>query len=93
MVPKISSKAFWDTDMNSLDFDRQKKAIIERIFNDGAWDDILTIINYYGDETVKEALVTAAYLKKSAVLLSAKIFKIDPRQFKCYTKLQSQKTL
>ncbi len=93
VIPQLSNKAFWDTDMKLLDFDKQKKAIIGRVFNDGTWNDILAVWNYYGDAIVVDSLVTAAYLKRSAVLLAAKMFKIDPKLFKCYEKIQSQKSL
>ncbi len=93
MVPKLTNKAFWDADMNKIDYDRDREAVILKVFNDGTWNDILEVWNCYGKEVVVETLLSANYLKKAAVNLSSMMFTIDPKRYKCYSKIQSQRTL
>lgn len=47
---------FWDTDMNKLDWDRQYKPIIRRIFERGDSKEKQAILDFYGKEKVKEVV-------------------------------------
>lgn len=53
---KIRKILFWDTDINKLDWHKNKKAIIKRIFERGKESEISEIISFYGIETVKNEL-------------------------------------
>lgn len=47
---------FWDTDFNLLDWEKQKSAIIKRIFERGNDTEIKEIISFYGLSTVKQTI-------------------------------------
>lgn len=47
---------FWDTDINKIDWNKNKKAILKRIFERGKENEISEIISFYGIETVKNEL-------------------------------------
>jgi antitoxin HigA-1 len=47
---------FWDTDFNKIDWKKNRKAIIKRIFERGNRKEIDEIINFYGLEKVKNEL-------------------------------------
>ena len=49
---------FWDTDVNKIDWQKQKKAVIRRIFERGNEIEIKEIISFYGKDTVIEELQT-----------------------------------
>jgi addiction module HigA family antidote len=56
---KIRKIVFWDTDFNLLDWEKQKSAIIKRIFERGNDTEITEIISFYGLSTVKQTIYTA----------------------------------
>lgn len=47
---------FWDTDMNKIDWQKQKRAVIQRIFERGNDMEKNEITRFYGTETVSEIL-------------------------------------
>ena len=53
---KIRKIVFWDTDFNLLDWEKQKSAIIKRIFERGNDREIREIISFYGLSTVKQTI-------------------------------------
>ena len=54
----IRSVLFWDTKMEKLDWQKQKKAIIKRIFERGNEIEKKEIIRFYGNEVVSKTLNT-----------------------------------
>ena len=50
---KIRQALFWDTDFNTIDWYKSKRAILKRIFERGNEQEIKEIINFYGFESVK----------------------------------------
>ncbi len=46
-IPKIRKVIFWDIDINTLDWQKNKEFIIKRIQKRGNNDEIKSILNYY----------------------------------------------
>lgn len=53
---KLRSILFWDTKMEKIDWDKQKKAVIKRVFERGNEIEKKEIIRFYGKEVVNEIL-------------------------------------
>ena len=47
---------FWDTNIDKIDWQRQKRAVIRRVFERGTETEIIEIISFYGEKTIKETL-------------------------------------
>ena len=47
---------FWDTNIDTIDWQRQKRAVIRRVFERGTEAEIKEIISFYGEKTVAETL-------------------------------------
>ena len=47
---------FWDTKFENIDWIKQKKAVIKRVFERGNEDEINEIKRFYGDATLNEIL-------------------------------------
>ncbi len=47
---------FWDTDMSKLDWEKQYSAIIRRIFERGNVEEKQAILDFYGEDKVKEVV-------------------------------------
>jgi plasmid maintenance system antidote protein VapI len=48
----LRSVVFWDTDIKKIDWQKQKKAVIKRVFERGDETEKKEIIRFYGQETV-----------------------------------------
>lgn len=55
-LPKLRSVLFWDTRMSAIDWEKQKKAVIKRVFERGNDMEKKEIIRYYGAKTVDAIL-------------------------------------
>lgn len=55
-LPKLRPVLFWDTKINTIDWEKQKKAIIKRVFERGNEMEKKEIIRFYGVQTVDAIL-------------------------------------
>ncbi|MBS1664888.1 MAG: plasmid maintenance system antidote protein [Bacteroidetes bacterium] len=55
-APKLRPILFWDTEPEKIDWQKQKKAVIQRVFERGNADEKDEIIRYYGKDKVEEIL-------------------------------------
>jgi hypothetical protein len=51
-LQKLRKVIFWDTDMKSIDWNRQHKAIIRRVFERGNQQEKNEITRFYGKEKI-----------------------------------------
>ncbi len=52
----IRPVVFWDTNMNTIDWEKHKQSVINRIFEKGNDQEITEIIRFYGKDTVRDLL-------------------------------------
>lgn len=52
----LRKSLFWDTDINKIDWSKQYRAVIQRIFERGNESEKDEIIRFYGQEKIKNAL-------------------------------------
>jgi plasmid maintenance system antidote protein VapI len=55
-LSKLRKSLFWDTDINKIDWSKQYRAVIQRIFERGNESERKEIISFYGQEKIKNAL-------------------------------------
>ncbi|MFV0330181.1 MAG: transcriptional regulator [Dysgonomonas sp.] len=55
-LTKIRTILFWDTDINLIDWQKQKKAVIRRIFERGNDIEIKEITSFYGKKIIEKEL-------------------------------------
>src|SRR5690554_1763188 len=63
----LTKSLFWDTDINNIDWERQYRAVVQRVFERGNEADKEEIIRFYGIEKVKQALEKSKVRKPYAV--------------------------
>ncbi len=86
-IPKISKQTFWDADIEENDFQIYNEWVITRVFDRGTLDEVLSIINYYGFNFVRNVLInTSVNLPNHSILLAQAIFKLKYPDFKCSEK-------
>lgn len=64
-LSKIRPVVFWDTEVNSIDWKKNKPAVINRIFERGNEQEINEIINFYGKSEVLSVLTSEKSLSPS----------------------------
>lgn len=55
-LSKFRSALFWDTKMDEIDWGKQKKAVIKRVFERGDFTEKKEILRFYGHDGVKNVL-------------------------------------
>ena len=88
--PNISKRVFWDIDFESLDYDKDRLFIIDKVMNYGLWDDFVATVRYYGKEIISKEIVKSPYLKKDVLNFLCFYLGLKPSDFECYTRRQSQ---
>jgi len=53
-LSKLRNGLFWDTDLNKIDWHRQKRAVIQRVFERGNSDEKIEITRFYGDSEIQK---------------------------------------
>jgi len=56
LLSKFRPALFWDTSLEQIDWNKQKKAIIKRVFERGNFTEKKEILKYYGHDTIKKVL-------------------------------------
>ena len=87
--PILSKQAFWDVDMNKIDYEKNARYVVEKIIERGTHNDFLSILKFYGFERVKELALRALWLSDMSINFCCTLFKVKPTDFKCYEKKQS----
>lgn len=84
----ISSRPFWDINMEELDPENHKEFIIRRVFERGKWQDIKEIVRFYSYSEVRETLKNTESMSEKGLNLASVIFNLSKKDFKCSTKKQ-----
>jgi len=87
--PVFDKRIFWDADFENLDYQRNARAIIERVFERGDVEDIRNCRRYYGDEKVTDVLLKAKFLPQTTMYLASAVINKPISDFKCFTLRQS----
>ncbi|AEE54323.1 DUF6922 domain-containing protein [Haliscomenobacter hydrossis] len=75
---------FWDVDVQTIDLQKHKTSVIERIVTRGRWTEFLEILQFYGKPTVKEVMLNARWLDKRTLAFCSAIFNTPSSEFRCY---------
>jgi hypothetical protein len=87
--PILDKRIFWDVKFEELDYTKYANFIIERVFERGDVEDIRQTRRFYGDEKVKEVLLSAKYLPEHKWGLAESIVEEPISEFRCYKTKQS----
>ena len=55
-LSKIQKTLFWDTDFDKINWIKQKRAVLKRVFERGSDTEIKEIISFYGIDTIRKEL-------------------------------------
>ena len=92
LTAKFSNYLFWDTNPKTIDFEKNKPYVIERVLSHGLLKDWLLLKQLYGKATIKKVVLQLRHLDKFALHFCAAYFNIPIENFRCYTFTQSNPT-
>jgi len=88
-LPEFFSPLLWSYDFSSIDVERDKRRIVINTINYGQWKHWQWIVNYYGEENIKQFIENTPIsefrpraLKLISILLGIKDFKYESRSDK-----------
>ena len=87
--PILTKQAFWDVDMDKIDYDKNSAHVIQKVFDRGSIDDIVSVLNFYGNEKIKLSLLGARYLMNNTMAFACILFGLNLEDFRCYKIKQS----
>ena len=86
--PILSKQAFWDVDMDSIDYHKNAAHVVEKVIERGKAEDFNNLLKFYGFDKVKELALQALSLSDISINFCCVLFKVKPTDFKCYEKKQ-----
>lgn len=88
IILQLPGYAFWDVKRENLDFSRDKRFIICRMFERGKFDDVLSLIVFYGKDEAAKVLQNNKYLNRQGVFLAHTLLGLPLHHFKAYGSLK-----
>jgi len=84
MTLPLRKSLFWDVNVESIDLQKHKLSVIERITQRGRLEEFRALLQFYGKETVKETLLNVRHLDKVTLAFCSSYFKVPETEFRCY---------
>jgi len=82
--PVLSKQAFWDVDMDKIDYEKNAAHVIDKVFDRGTLNDIISVLNFYGDDKIKDALLNRRYLMNRTMSFACTLFDLKLEDFRSY---------
>lgn len=85
---QLSISLFWDVPQDRANINRiidtNPDWLVERVFEYGKMKEVRLVIEWYGEDVVKEVLCQAESLSKICLAFAAVLFDLEKEAFKCY---------
>ena len=88
-IASLTKNLFWDVDPATIDTEKNRRYVIERVLERGGLDDIRSTLRYYTMPVVVEEARAMRSLSPKALSLVSCITNTPREQFRCYTSKQS----
>jgi hypothetical protein len=82
--PVFERRIFWDVDFDAIDYQKDYKFVITRVFDRGDVQDIRNCRRYYGDEKITDVLLNTRFLSEVRTYLAAAVIDRPLTDFRCY---------
>ena len=87
----FSQNLFWDADPALLDYDSNRRYVIERVLNRGTLSDLKLAFAHYGRDVIRDVALSLRSLEPKALSFISCVLSIPMENFRCYTRKQSAK--
>ena len=86
---QLSRVIFWDTDYNTINWEKNSSYVMERVLMYGTLNDWQQIKQKYGAERIIKEMLQSNNLDAKAISFLSTIFNIPQTKFRCYPLIQS----
>lgn len=83
-IQDFSPHLFWDVNRNTLDLEKNKRLVIERVVQRGSRKDLDLLLKYFGKERVKDIIKKLPWLNEKDQAFVHVFFNIPYNEMKCY---------
>ncbi len=81
----LSPHLFWDTKLDNLDFQKNKRLIIDRVLHRGTLKEWNFINTYYGKDELVKVLCELPFIAPKEANFVKVLFSLESQNMKCYT--------
>ena len=89
MIKLLSKRIFWDTDIQTLDYLKNRDFIIGRIVMYGTEEDEKLLYKIYSWRVVRKVVIKEEYLSEKIVRYLSYMLNVKEQKFKCFGKIPS----
>ncbi len=89
LVARLSPGLFWDTDRNSVDSGRHRRAIVQRVLERGNWTDWTSIRDAYTIPVIVSEAQRMRALEPKALSFISCVGDVARETFRCFTRKPS----
>jgi len=82
----IRKELFWDTNVHSLDQEKNRRLIIDRVLSYGNIAEFKIILEFYGKRVMINEIKQIGYLDPKTLEFVVSYFGISKKELKCYIK-------
>lgn len=86
--PVLSKQAFWDVNMDTIDYEKHARYVMEKVIDRGSFEDFREIVKFYGNKKIRKEIINAKWLGDKEINFCCVVFNLKPTDFKCYIKKQ-----
>ncbi len=83
--PLFNRRVFWDVDFDTIDYDKNARFVIERVFERGDIEDYRQCFKYYSEELITSVILNAKFLPGHRMYLAATLIDRPVNKLRCYT--------
>ncbi|MCB0735976.1 MAG: hypothetical protein KDC92_00590 [Bacteroidetes bacterium] len=80
----LQPHTFWDTEIDRIDFDKNARFVIERVYTRADMPEIWAVQKFYGRKKVEEALKQVRCMDHLTLNWVSKSLNIPLEEFRCY---------
>lgn len=88
-LAQLQPELFWDIDPNSLDWNKHKQLIVERVLERGSYKSFQITEEHYGLEEMKKLICRMTYMHPKDMAFVKIYFQLKSEDLKCYTAKRS----
>jgi hypothetical protein len=84
----LSAALFWDVNLETLDWEKHKMLIVDRVIQRGTYKEFNIVLAYYGKEKMAQIIKELSFLPPKDLAFVITFFELKPSDLKCYLKKQ-----
>lgn len=81
---ELRPSLFWDANIKTIDFQKHKRHVIERVLERGRIEEVRALFAYYGKNVIAEVMLSARSIDKLTLALCSALFEKPITEFRCY---------